>query len=131
MKKSDLKTGMIVTTREGYEYVVLLGTTSVYTGKESCDILLNINPKSYLWNKLDYYNEDLIYDSTLARNEDKAKRNDIIKVELAPHPYAFALLDYEREDRKLLWERNKSIKEMTMEELAEHFGCEVKIVSIK
>jgi len=129
MKKSDLKTGMIVTTRDGCEYVVFLGTTSVYIREESCDILLNTNPELCRWNRLDYYNEDLTYDRATRYEDDaKAKEYDIMKVELALHPYAFTNVNYKREERKLLWEREKPVKEMTMAELEEHFGCKVKIV---
>lgn len=35
---------------------------------------------------------------------------------------------YKMEDKYLLWRRPDPIKEMTMSELEEHFGCKVKIV---
>jgi len=124
MKKSDLKTGMIVTIRDGSEYVVLLDAVSDYT-KGACDVMLNSD--EHRWNRLENYEEDLTYKNGLMDCND-GDDFDIIKVELSPHPYTFADLNYERSERKLLWKREKPVKEMTMAELEAHFGCKVKIV---
>lgn len=128
MKKSDLKTGMIVTIRDGCEYVVFLNSVSVYTTQKPCDILLSPNGEISRWNRLDYYNEDLTYDRENMDFEDEAAEFDIMKIELAPHPYAFVSGNHKKDERKLLWEREKPVKEVTMAELEAHFGCKVKII---
>ena len=69
-----------------------------------------------------YYNGEL-YGETIGldilednlKDEDEDTANDIIKVE-RPIKY------------ETIFERNDEIKEMTMKELCEHFGCEVKII---
>ena len=125
MKKSDLRTGMIVETRSGSEYVVFINTCqpefcSDNYRDENGDIALIVNQENYLWTSLNNYNEDL------CKNDDKSA--DIVKVYIPYHPYAFMDITYEKSDRKLIWEREVPIKEMTMKELEEHFGYKVKIV---
>ena len=53
---------------------------------------------------------------------------DIVKVEVPYHPYDFLNLGHERDKRKLLWQEEPEIKEVTMSEVEEKFGCKVKIV---
>lgn len=86
-----------------------------------------LNSDEHRWNRLENYEEDLTYKNGLMDCND-GDDFDIIKVELSPHPYTFADLNYERSERKLLWKREKPVKEMTMAELEAHFGCKVKIV---
>lgn len=126
MKKSDLKTGMIIETRNGREYVVFIDTckpkyivTEDYYDEQG-RISLIINYNSHKWTSLSYYDEDLC-----RNNGDKS--SDITKVYIPVHPYSFMDITYE-DGRNLIWERPEPIKEMTMKELEEHFGCKVKIV---
>lgn len=53
MKKSDLKTGMRVTLRNGGEYIVLLNSTHEYR-----DILAGLAVGGF--ERLDHYNDDLV-----------------------------------------------------------------------
>ena len=126
MKKSDLKTGMIVETRNGREYVVFINTCQPsFCSDRYCDkngnIALIINRENNLWTSLYNYNEELYRD-----NGDKS--TDIMKVYVPSHPYSFMDITYEKEDRELIWEREVPIKEMTMKDLEKHFGCKIKIV---
>lgn len=116
MKKSDLKTGMIVTLRNWNEYVVFIDAqnTNMY---DSGSVI--VNASKFLWQRLKDFNEDM--------TNIREKKWDIMKVELASHPYCYMNLNNGRENRKLLWEREE-VKEMTMEELEKHFGCKVKII---
>ena len=115
MKLSDLKTGMIVTLRNGSEYVVFRNSANLY-GFDSSDILVNAEKCS--WHKLSKYTDYLHCCSETEW--------DIVKVEIPYHPFCNMNIDYERDKRKLLWE--ESVKEVTMAEIEEKFGCKVKIV---
>ena len=126
MKKSDLKTGMIVETRNGQEYVVFLDICKpqyiLKNYSEKCRSVL-VNSKDREWINFDNYNEDMCLDD----NNDSF---DIMKVYIPNHPYSFMDTSHEKELRKLIWnrEQTKSEKEFTMKELENHFGCKVKIV---
>ena len=124
MKKSELKTGMIVTIRDGIEYVVFkdfdyekLNVLTPERYEEGCIC----NEKRNLWTGLCYYAEDLTYCGSISGNG-----CDIMKVEMPNHPFGFMNLD--REERRLLWKREE-IKEVTMAEVEAMFGCKVKIIN--
>ena len=98
MTKSELKTGYIVTLRDGNEYIVILNSEACRKSKDVSpeqDILLQNATKC--WNRLSEYRENLtnIYFSS----------SDIVKVEKAPNPYSFIDLKHDKNLRKLLWER--------------------------
>ena len=116
MKLSDLKTGMIVTLRNGDEYVVFRDFSDLYT--EATSIICN--GKS--WNNLCYYSDGMKCSSGCLGN-----MQDIVKVEIPYHPYSFFDLTREKHRRKLVW-KEESVKEVTMAEIEEKFGCKVKIV---
>lgn len=116
MKLSDLETGMIVTLRNGEEYVVFRNFSDLYTVATS----IICNGRS--WNNLCYYSDDMKCSSGCLEN-----MHDIVKVEIPYHPFSFFNLERERERRKLLW-KEESVKEVTMTEIEEKFGCKVKIV---
>ena len=91
--------------------------------------MVKVNGDEKSWSKLIYYNEDLTYNNNdMYVSNIFAKENEIVKVEIPYHPYAFMDLNYERYMRKLLWKREE-IKEVTMAEVEEKFGCKVKIIS--
>lgn len=121
MKKSELKTGMIVETREGKEYVVFIDVCKTryvsenYNGNDS--VLVNNN----IWLSLDDYEDNMLHSG-------KNNSFDIIKVYIPNHPYSFIDTSYEKSQRNLIWKRIEEAKEMTMEELEKHFGCKIKIV---
>lgn len=122
MRLSDLKTGMIVTTRDGEEFVVFLNCCvpecKVFSKK---GYLSNIEINS--WIKLDSFNDEMKCMSEVLGNS-----LDIVKVEVPFHPYSFQNPSYEKDRRKLLWQEESEIKEVTMSEVEEKFGCKVKIV---
>lgn len=107
--KSDLRTGMIVTTRDGNEYVVMLGVNTAWQN-EPADIIVHMAPEGmthpghpgFMWNELSNY------DSFLRHKDDEglwAQDFDIVKVEQASHPYDCISLSWEKKKRVLLWER--------------------------
>jgi len=102
MKKSDLRTGHIVTLRSGDEYIVVINCNS----KIECgDFLINAATNS--WDSLDCYMEDLTYRIGEGYMEERIPLWDIVKVELPNHPYAVQNMEFERLEREVLWERNK------------------------
>ena len=99
--KRDLRNRMVVVLRDG--------TICLYVD----DVLLS--KKS--WTSISEY------DNNLCRFANKEK--DIMKV----YNDVWALEDIEAtNDRITLWERSE-VKEVTMKEVCEKFGCEVKIIS--
>ena len=101
MKLSELKTGMIVTTREGKEYVVYRDFACSMTDdaakhyKNTDGVFVH---GSEDWMPFSDYNKNMIC-------TDDFSSLDIMKVEMPSHPYGFADLDFERDCRTLLWAR--------------------------
>ena len=121
MTKSDLRTGYIVTTRKGSEYVVFKGAFASFDNSENIDMLVNGITKN--WSTFGNYNDNLT-------REDGYRDSDIVKVEQASHPYSFMDLEYGKKTRKLLWERKESL-DVTMEEVNAKFERPVRIVERK
>lgn len=109
MTLDDLKTGMIVKTREGKYNIVMrdfIDEGDILTG-------LSFNNKiSDTWTSLSNYNQDM--------TNSRFPHIDIMSV-YASYPYSADT------PTRLLWER-KEYKEVTMKEIEEKFGCKVKIV---
>lgn len=111
--KGDLKTGMIVETREGVKYVVL---------RNACTFGdLIVNGKDLYWNELSNYNDELI-------EHNDYNELDIVKVYKPKHPYA--IHTFEEDKLELIWEREE-YKEMTVAEIEKELGYKVKIVKEK
>lgn len=127
MTKSELKTGMIVTTRDGMEYVVFRNAIYIYDNKNGTSNDILVNAQSHHWNDLKYYNEDLTYHGRYSLDDKFIKENEIVKVEIPDHPYSFMDLSFEKHKRKLIWKR-EIVKEVTMADVEEKFGCKVKII---
>ena len=109
MTLNDLKTGMVVKTREGKYNIVMRDFI------DEGDILagLSFNNKiSDTWTSLSNYNQDM--------TNSGFPHIDIMSV-YSSYPYSADT------PKKLLWER-KEYKEVTMREIEEKFGCKVKIV---
>ena len=109
MTLNDLKTGMIVKTREGKYNIVMrdfIDCGDILAGL-SCN-----NKISETCTSLSNYNQDMTYP--------KLPSLDIVNV------YASSVYSADTTTR-LLWERNE-YKEVTMKEIEEKFGCKVKIV---
>ena len=109
MTLDDLKTGMIVKTREGKYNIVMRDFI------DEGDILAGLscnNKISETWTSLSNYNQDMTHSGV--------PYLDIVSV-YASYPYSADT------PTRLLWER-KEYKEVTMQEIEEKFGCKVKIV---
>ena len=109
MELDDLKTGMIVKTREGKYNIVMRDFI------DEGDILVGLshnNKISETWTHLSNYNQDM--------TNSIFPRIDIMSV-YTSYPYSADT------PKKLLWER-KEYKEVTMRDIEEKFGCKVKIV---
>ena len=126
MKLSELKTGMIVTTREGKEYVVYRDFACSMTGvspnvKDTDSVFVNGNEKG--WLSFFNYNEDMI-------NLGGFSSLDIMKVEMPSHPYGFADLNFNRDCRTLLWVR-EDVQKLSTNEVAAMFGLETQEESLR
>ena len=112
MTLNDLKTGMIVTTRNGNSYIVMrdfLGDISVLAGISDNKTI------SRQWINMIWYEQDLTCTDI--------SRLDIISV------YSSDPCDIDV-PKGLIWQR-KEYKEVTMKEIEEKFGCKVKIIDDK
>lgn len=92
MKKSDLKTGMIITMNNGKEYMVY---KDVDTDWATGDILFACDG-SHDWISLDNYNPDMI-----THNIDW----DIVKVTKISHPFGIFQENYPDVTREIIFER--------------------------
>lgn len=108
MKKSDLRTGMLVTLRNESEYYVMLNTGSFISREK--DILLKRYSKEEMgWLSLEDYDDDLTHHTrpgdmfaAFATPEDDAKW-DIVKVSAANKPTDLCIPDR----YKTVWTRKE------------------------
>lgn len=118
MTKSELRTGMVVTLRNGDKYMVFRGIQTNYTNE---DVL--VHPDANGWIRLGSYNEDM----TQKGNQNDSF--DIMEVWEADYPLYF--MSSNKEDHYfLIWEREEP-KEMTMAEIEAALGYKIKIVERK
>lgn len=115
MTKDDLKTGMVVETRDGNKYMVIRGefNTTNY-GEQS---LMFIRPDGF--NHNDVYADDLIHT--------KYKDFDVVKI-YAPPMRGFK--DTLNDERNLIWER-KSTREVCLEKEIEHLKAQLKEAEVE
>lgn len=109
MTLNDLKTGMIVETRDGNSYIVMRDFV------DSGDVLAGFSDSTDITNsymELSDYKQDM--------KHDELSGLDIMSVYIS----YLHCIDI---PKKLLWEREE-YKEVTMQEIEEKFGCKVKIV---
>ena len=109
MTLNDLKTGMIVETRDGNSHIVMRDFI------DGGDILVGISDNDNIVNsyiELSYYEKDL--------KHNQLPGLDIMSV----YTSYLHCIDI---PKKLLWKREE-YKEVTMKEIEEKFGCKVKIV---
>lgn len=118
MTLNDLKTGMIVTWRNGEKATVLRDTiffkSLLMTNR---DLLVPCSGNS--WTTLTNYNDEF-------KNK-FIPSYDIVKVEVPTHP--FYCFDYERKDfhSEVVWE--ESAVKMTVAEIENKLGYKIEIVS--
>ena len=109
MTLNDLKTGMIVTTRNGNSYIVMrdfVDAGDVFAGlSDSAEITSS-------YTELSYYRQDM--------KHNQLPGLDIMSV------YTSYLYGIDT-PKKLLWKREE-YREVTMKEIEEMFGCKIKIV---
>lgn len=121
MTKSELKTGMIVVTREGLKCMVYKNVQTTWTShNRECDVIVAMDGSNQ-WNVLNDYNENM---ETRTRC---LNRWDIVKVIQVSHPYAFINHDYEEDEQKILWKRPEK-KQYTYAQLREILGEEFEVV---
>ena len=112
MTLKDLKTGMIVKTRDGKYHIVMKNF------HDEGDILAGISANdayiSNSWSRMSLYNKDMTFFNSEVHDL------DIVEVWKAS-PYCIDVPE------KLLWKREE-YKVVTMKEIEEKFGCKVKIV---
>jgi hypothetical protein len=108
-RKSDLKSGMRVTPRDGSDSLVLLNT-------KRGDILVDINEPCIM--SLDSYDNNFKYEY-----DELESPYDILKIE-SPMVWDCLLKSPEMET---LYEAEDVLK-VTMKDIEEKFGCKVKIV---
>ena len=107
--KKDLKNRMVVEYRNGERYMVV------------DDILLGDN----YWCSLSQYSDDLTRKS--CRVGEVCSDYDIVKVFPEIYYYSRMRTISVRNGDKILWQRHE-VKEVTMTEIEEKFGCKVKII---
>ena len=90
--KADLKTGMVVTTRNGRKYIVLLNIEADSNCNHSISILLSQNNDG--WNNLEDYGKNLKMTSNYGENGEW----DIVKVEIPNYLYAIFNFFTQKED---------------------------------
>ena len=118
MTKSDLRTGMIVTYREGRRGVVYLNVYPVQLDKSN-DVIVDNGDG---WMRLADYNEDLT-----CKSYDKY---DIVKIESVPNVLWFTTPFDEKLKTKVLWERPET-KKITISEIENILGYKVEIINDK
>ena len=111
-KKSDLRTGMKVTLRNGNEYIVLLNAKHNFSTDTNLLISLPTNEDECDWLLLDDYTEELL------DKDSRWSRFDIVKVEMCEHlGHLFT--------NKLRFSPIQ--REMTLEEIEKEIGCKIKL----
>jgi hypothetical protein len=116
MKRSDLRSGMVVVTRDGDKGIVLLGTSKG-------NIIGGVgNSTSGLWKPLDGLNDDL-------EGMTSTTGDDIIAVYdgTSNMHYGSTNLD----NLRLIWERPADPIVLTIDEIAEKFGVDPSLIQIK
>ena len=129
MKKSDIKNGMHVITKDGNEYVIM---NDIYAPKQIEDnntanvIMLGIDGG---WMNFDQYNDDLCFRDIEGEVEDDDFQYDIEEV-YVPKYYARTLESVLKEKNKncftRLWKRG--VQKMTKAEIEAILGYEIEIV---
>lgn len=107
--KDDLKDWMLVVYRNGDKRII------------TDDVTILRNEYGNIQNYFTTYNDNLL-------SKENFKKCDIVEVYSTPNDYKVFSFDISK--RELLWER-KEVKEMTVAEISEALGYDVKIVKEK
>lgn len=114
MTKSELKNGMVVTTRDMEKYMFY--KDCVYKNEHTLSVFAR---EDGVWTNIDTYSDDLTFSD--------CKALDIMKVEVLKHP-RLAWQKYNTNNYVTIWER-KSPKKMTVAEIEAILGYKVEIIS--
>lgn len=114
MTLNDLKTGMVVTRRDGVELIVFRNCE--IGGYIERDFIISVN--GYNWDLLKHYNYDLT-------NNHGHTNLDIVKVEEATSPRGSMVNNC---NRKVLWKETPAVK-LTVAEIEARLGYKIEIVS--
>jgi hypothetical protein len=117
MKKSDLKSGMLVETREGKRGIVMLNTPNgdmIVAGDNNADIFIK-----KMWDELNRYADDLSHPD--------GEKYNIYKIYGFNHNMGATHLS--TSGRELLFERKDKL-EVTLEQIAEKFNVDVNDLKI-
>jgi hypothetical protein len=117
MTKSDLRTGMVVESRDGFIGVVLKNTVAEDGIRW---IVTNSGNLLNCWEELD----EGFNDNLTAVDDDVD--SDIIKIYL-PQDCSDYTTICAYQEHNLVWERDE-VKEVTIKDIEDKFGCKVKIV---
>lgn len=118
MTKSQLKTGHIVVTREGKEYMVFRDFHC--QSKKPIDCIVS---HAGMWSDLGCFNEDL---TCMVNIQDL----DIMKVKAIYHPHLTFKNDLSETCYKTIWER-PAPKKMTVSEIEDILGYKIEIIAEK
>lgn len=121
MTKNELKTGMVVTLRNGDKLRVFRDYASDWTQDENESVCMVSTVCANDWWKLSAYTDDMKYEDD--------ETCDIMEVYRPYHPYDF-LRDFDESRYNLIWKREDP-KEMTMAEIEAALGYKIKIVERK
>ena len=129
MKKSDIKNGMHVITKDGSEYIIM---SDIYASKQIEDgntakvVMLGIDGG---WMNFDQYDDDLCFRDTIDEVEDDDFLYNIDEV-YVPKYYAWTLESVLEERNKndftRLWKRG--VRKMTKAEIENLVGYKIEIV---
>ena len=127
MTLDDLKTGMIVTTRNGMQFTVIRNAVKPWNNSTDLLIYTNMDYRkyNYEWKRgcftFSSFNEDM-------RAASGNRKWDIVKVETADLPFGFMDLNDEPHRRSTLWCESNKVK-LTVAEIESRLGYKIEIVS--
>lgn len=101
MKKSDLRTGMMVTLRNGTNHMVFKDVCTYYTTERNKSTGVIVNEKELSWLSLDKYNEDMTF------ADDYLNCLDIMKVYILRHPYDITRRFSDKKIESIIFNREK------------------------
>lgn len=120
MTKQDLRTGMIITCKNGNEYMIYLGDPTAKTRTNHVSengIALNLKHEGCV--RLDEITDDL---------KDPQDRDEWVITKVSVLDDLYDLLSVRDADRTVIWEREEEVKELTVSEIEKLLGYSVKIV---
>lgn len=126
MTKSELRTGMVVTFRDGRKCMVYRDCDydSSY-GNGKIKSMTTLVTAEGTWSSLDSGN----YQDNLKIYDNRKDDRDIMKVEVVHHP-RMMWQEYDPNNFTTIWERNEP-KQMTVAEIEAILGYKIEIVSEK